>query len=205
VERLIKWDTDEIAKIHFVSKKHGLFHRNSEGYYYIDTRTYDVVRYEVSAFIPKINLLVIKFYDVRLHATENYARKRSFAPMANTTLSITYSAANPYSKKLDTLRFYEKIYNTGLTAWKDTLVFKPTDLRAKNGQLSHGYGNIKWKDTVKFSGFERETLEGPGGSWCFSIKPFSRRFMIFSANLFIIEETKGKPGGSFIKFQNFSR
>lgn len=55
ITKLLQQDSVEIAEVHFTSKKENN-NRKEEGYYFINTNTHQVLRYENNIFIPQFSI-----------------------------------------------------------------------------------------------------------------------------------------------------
>lgn len=161
ITKMIRMDSAVVAQIHFTEKrpsKRGA----EEGYYYIDTATHVVVRYELDYTIPYISILgIAKIYDMHFHAELNYSSAQPFAPLANSSVSMSMTGTNHSGSQRMTLRFYEKAYHTQLVPWKNNFAFKPTPFHVRNSKAFKKFGNGKWDTNlpVKLSAFEQAFLQ----------------------------------------------
>src|SRR5699024_779040 len=87
VKQIFYWDSSEIIKVHFASK--GNFKKLQEkGFYYIDARTHNVLRYEKEVMISKMNIpLLMKITDFHIHLKENFSPGNPFSSLSNASLS----------------------------------------------------------------------------------------------------------------------
>ncbi|TAN12197.1 MAG: hypothetical protein EPN37_16025 [Chitinophagaceae bacterium] len=142
VDQVIPSDKGEIVKIHFAPKRQNK-RFTTEGYYFINTHTYSISRYETTSLIAKISIpFIIKIYGLEGQLIQNFTEYGGDAILANASFSIKAIFARKHGKTRDTVQYLDHFYITHVVPWNDHIVFHPDDIRKNNGKLLKKYPGV---------------------------------------------------------------
>lgn len=142
VDQVIPSDKGEIVKIHFAPKKQDK-RFTIEGYYFINTHTYSISRYETNFLIAKISIpFIIKIYDIGAQLIQNFTEHGGEDILANASFSVKAIFTRKHGKIKDTVQYLDHFYVTNLIPWNDHIVFHPEDIRKNNSKLLKKYPGV---------------------------------------------------------------
>lgn len=148
IEKFFYWDSSVVAEIYYkVNLKKKI---TKDGYLYIDTSTFEIVRNEVSYFKSKIKYSFLgSLNDLSVKFTQEYSPTyNSYAPIMLSTKSVSYIFSNHSGSEKDTINYYENTYHMNVIPWDNRMTFGPNNIRADNKKLYKNYNKENWNNQI---------------------------------------------------------